>query len=172
MGSQKQHKGLLVVGGALALLFLSSFSKAKFIVSNYADVARAAADTIINFEGFRANPYWDVSRYSWGYGTPAPGRYGTITRDQAFIELESFNVANFNYLFDLVTRPLTVNQWAALLSFAYNLGPGNADNLIQNINSGNDTALGEQWNSYINSGGAPNPALIERRAAEFAQWLS
>lgn len=172
MGSQKQNTGLLVVGGALALLFLSSFSKAKNFVSNYAEVARAAADTIINFEGFRANPYWDVSRYSWGYGTPAPGRYGTITRDQAFIELESYNVANFNYLFDLVTRPLTVNQWAALLSFAYNLGPGNADNLIQNINSGNDAALQLQWNKYINADGVPDPYLIDRRADEFALWLS
>ena len=25
------------------------------------------------FEQFRARPYWDVSRYSWGYGTQAPG---------------------------------------------------------------------------------------------------
>lgn len=172
MGSQKQNTGLLVVGGALALLFLSSFAKAKNMVSNFSDVARAAADTIINFEGFRANPYWDVSRYSWGYGTPAPGRYGTITRDQAFTELESFNVDNFDYLYRLITRPLTVNQWAALLSFAYNLGPGNADNLIQNINSGDNDALGLQWNKYVYSDGVVNPDLVERRAAEFALWLS
>lgn len=172
MGSQKQNTGLLVVGGALALLFLSSFSKAKTFVSNYIDVARAAADTIINFEGFEPNPYWDISRYSWGYGTPAPGRYGTITRDQALAELQAFNVDNYNYLAALVTRPLTVNQWAALLSFAYNVGPGNADNLLQNINSGDDNALGLQWNKYVYADGVRNQTLVERRALEFAQWLS
>ena len=37
-------------------------------------------------EGFRSTPYWDVKRYSWGYGTAAPGPTGTITREKAFAE--------------------------------------------------------------------------------------
>lgn len=135
-------------------------------------IYQAAAELIKSFEGFRANPYWDVSRYSWGYGTPAPGPAGTITREQALHDLQLYVIRDYNYLKPMITRNLSVNQWAALLSFSYNLGPGNADNLVSNINSGNDAALFAQWMLYINSGGVPDDDLEQRRWNELQVWQS
>jgi GH24 family phage-related lysozyme (muramidase) len=71
-----------------------------------------------------------------------------------------------------VKRPLTVNQWTAYLSFSYNEGVGNADNLLDNINSGNDTALATQWRKYIYAGGMVNQDLVDRREKELLLWFS
>jgi lysozyme len=76
------------------------------------------------------------------------------------------------YLRTLIRRDLNPEQWAALLSFSYNLGRGNADNLVNNINSGNNAALGDQWNQYVNAGGVPQDYLIARRAAEWQLFNS
>lgn len=122
------------------------------------------------WEGFSATPYWDVSRYSWGYGTAAPGATGTITRADAMKELLTHVDNDRAYLAPLLTRTLTPNQWAALLSFAYNLGPGNADNLLDNINSHDDGALYTQWMLYNKADGMYNDDLAARRAAELRLW--
>ena len=71
-----------------------------------------------------------------------------------------------------ITRSLTANQWAALLSFSYNLGVGNAYNLVDLINAGSDTALESKWNQYVYSGGSVNQDLVARRQKEFALWQS
>jgi len=130
------------------------------------------ASFIPSVEGFRSTPYWDVSRYSWGYGTAAPGPNGTITRDQAFADMLTHLLHDYEILKGQITRPLSVAQWAAYLSFSYNEGIGNADNLIDNINSHNDTALKTQWRKYIYAGGVVNQDLVERREKELALWFS
>lgn len=126
---------------------------------------------IPEFEGFSASPYWDNQQYTWGYGTRAPGATGTISKTQALADMRAYLQNDYDYLRPLVARSLTPNQWAALLSFSYNLGRGNAHNLLANINSGNDNALQNQWNQYINSGGSPNADLIARRAQEWRIWI-
>ncbi len=127
---------------------------------------------IPSFEGFRAHPYWDVSRYSWGYGTAAPGPDGTITKEQALADLRKHAQADYQYLAPMITRPLSANQWGAYLSFSYNEGAGNADNLVANINSGDNAALELQWKKYIYSDGSVNPDLVARRAREWEVWTS
>ena len=132
------------------------------------------ADFIPSVEGFEAVPYWDVSRYSWGYGTAAPGPpgSGTITREQAFADMITYLLHDYTNLSARITRKLTVNQWAALLSFSYNLGVGDAYNLVANINSGDDTALGIQWRKYIYANGQVNQTLVDRRQKEWNLWIS
>lgn len=130
------------------------------------------AEFIPSVEGFRAHPYWDVSRYSWGYGTAAPGSTGTITREQAFADMVSHFLNDYAILKDQVTRQLTINQWTAFLSFSYNEGVGRADNLIDNINSHNDQALATQWRKYNIAGGQVSQVLIDRREKELALWFS
>jgi lysozyme len=123
-------------------------------------------------EGFRSTPYWDESRYSWGYGTAAPGETGTIDRGTAFLAMLTYLFNDYESLSKKITRPLTVNQWTALLSFSYNLGIGDAYNLVPNINDGAFEALGVQWNEYIHAGGVVNDDLVARRAKEWALWNS
>jgi len=157
----KISKGTWYAVGAVGLLVLLAGGAAVFSYLHYAKIL------IPQFEGFRANPYWDVSRYSWGYGTRAPGPTGTITREQALNDLAAFVQNDYEYLKPLIAVPLTPVQWAALLSFSYNLGSGNADNLVRNINNSNIEALQEQWNDYVYSDGSVNPDLVVRRAREF-----
>lgn len=156
---------LLGVAAFFILLLLQGNTFANSMFMN-------AADIIASFEGFRANPYWDFKQYSWGYGTKAPGATGTITKSEALAELMQHVQSDYDYLQQLIHVPLNSNQWAALLSFSYNLGPGNADNLIDNINNQDNEALGVQWNKYINAGGEPDPGLIDRRAKEWRIWNS
>jgi len=132
------------------------------------------------WEWFSAIPYWDYKQWSWGYGTRVPGSVadkninpgGTITRAKAMTDALNHIQGDYNYLKPLIFRNLTGNQWAALLSFSYNLGPGNADNLVNNINTGDLAALETQWKLYINAGGVPNDTLIRRRAAEWNLYIS
>jgi lysozyme len=129
---------------------------------------------IPSVEGFRSSPYWDVNRWSWGYGTAAPGATGTITRENAFAEMLSYLLHDYEQLKPKITRSLTVAQWAAYLSFAYNLGAGSggAKDLVPYINAGNDTALATQWKKYIYAGGVVNQDLVARRNKELALWFS
>jgi len=127
---------------------------------------------IPSVEGFIPVSKWDYKQYSWGYGTAAPGPGLSITRAKAFAEMLTHLLNDYEQLRPQITRSLNVNQWAAYLSFSYNEGVGNADNLIGNINSGNDTALAAQWRRYVYAGGVVNQNLVERREKELALWFS
>lgn len=163
----------IALGGA-ALLFIMA-KKSYYTILNW---------FLPEWETFSPVAYWDVSRYSWGYGTPAPNTdpsmslaqaraaSGSITEPDARKLMLAHIDDDYPYLANLITRPLSAAQWAALLSFSYNLGPGNADNLIDNINAGDNDALHAQWIQYINSGGKPNSDLIARRNAEWDFWIS
>lgn len=132
----------------------------------------ALASFIPSVEGFSSKSYWDVTRYSWGYGTAAPGANATITREQAFADMLTYLLADYATLSGKITRPLTVSKWVALLSFSYNLGVGNALNLVPLINAGDETALGAKWVRYIYAGGQVNNTLVQRRNKEWALWVS
>lgn len=127
---------------------------------------------IPSVEGFRSTPYWDVSRWSWGYGTAAPGETGTITREQAFTEMLTYLLTDYETLRPLVTRHLSINQWVALLSFSYNLGVGNAKKIVPLINAGDDTDLANEWMQYVHAGGVVDPDLVNRRSKELSLWVS
>jgi lysozyme len=135
---------------------------------------------LVQWEGFSAVPYWDVSRWSWGYGTRVPGSSdnkaikptGTITRAKAMVDALVHVRADHEYLASLITSGLNSKQWAALLSFSYNLGTGNSDNLVTNINSGDTTALETQWKKYVYAGGVMDPDLVARRNAEWELFTS
>lgn len=137
----------------------------------------AAEDLIIGFEGWIPISRWDNKQYSWGYGTAAPGPGLSITEAQARAELRDHVQADYNYLSRLITVSLNANQWAALLSFSYNEGQGNADNLVANINAEDWDALGVQWKKYVYYHDAAGVAhvsqdLVDRRAAEWEYFNS
>lgn len=161
-----KNEKILLIAGSAVLIGLVMFRKQAYNV--------ILKWFLPEWESFSAVPYWDNKQWSWGYGTRAPNGQssGTITRDQALNDMLAHVDQDHSYLQGLVKRNLSPSQWAALLSFSYNLGPGNADNLIQNINSGNDAALATQWAEYINSNGKPNEDLRDRRAAEWQFWIS
>lgn len=137
-----------------------------------ARLINALSTFIPSVEGFRSHPYWDISRYSWGYGTAAPGATGTITRDQAFADMLTYLLSDYEILKKRVTRQLTVKQWAALLSFSYNLGTDDALDMVSFINANDDSALSVQWMKYVHAGGVVNSTLVDRRKKELTWWFS
>jgi len=134
--------------------------------STVESVFNITGNLLAQLENFSAHPYWDISRYSWGYGTAAPGATGTISEPQARADMLEHVRKDYQYLKPMITIDLDPFQWAALLSFSYNLGPGNADNLIQNINSENWEAFRDQFKLYINADGIPRDYLRDRREIE------
>jgi len=127
-------------------------------------------------EGFSASPYWDYKQWSWGYGTACgfdknKKPQGTITREDALKEAEKHYVNDFTILASKVKVELQPWQWAALLSFSYNEGVGNAQKLLSDINS-KSVALEAHWKKYIYAGGKVNKELIARRNKEWFLWTT
>lgn len=131
---------------------------------------------IPELEGFLAHPKWDAKQYSWGYGTKAPGPTGTITKAQALSDARDYLQADYAALRPLITRPLSPQQWAAYLSFAYNVGKGNtstgAKALVADINANDDSVLEPHWKRYIYSEGVVSQDLVNRRNREWGLWTS
>lgn len=168
------NKTIWIAAGAVVLLLIAPALLRAVTVTSMNEALSAAARLIAQFEGFRANPYWDVSRYSWGYGTPAPGQFGTITPAEGMAELQAHSTDDYNALAPRITRDLSINQWAALLSFAYEEGHGNpgAGALVNDINAGDDTVLETHWKKYIYADGVVNSDIVDRRNAEWDIWVS
>lgn len=134
---------------------------------------QAGIDLIKSFEGLRLNAYKDaVGVNTIGYGTTRinglPVSIGeSITPQQAEdylrIDLNKFETDVSN----LVRVKLTDNQFAALVSFTYNLGAGNLakSTLLRRLNSG-DYNVGSEFLKWNKAGGRILQGLVRRRAAE------
>lgn len=149
-------------GALVALLLFSGSFKSRLL--------KKLAAFIAQVESFSSKAYWDVSRWSWGYGTAAPSSTAVTTRENAFDEMIDYLMGDYSILVKKVTRSLTVNQWVALLSFSYNLGTDDALNLVPLINAGDDAALKVKWLKYVYAGGVVNSNLVDRRNLEWDLW--
>ena len=136
----------------------------------------AGLDLIKDFEGLRLNAYQDaVGVWTIGYGhtnTAYPGQ--RITNAQA-TDLLRQDVANFE---DAVTRavrvPINENQFAALVSFAYNVGSGalNSSTLLRKLNAGDTFGAANEFLRWNRAGGRVLAGLTRRREAERSLFLS
>ena len=94
-------------------------------------VSQPMIDMIKNMEGFRAEPYWDVSQWSIGYGSscgtdPDVKPDITVTEEEAeqmlLERLESNYGKTVNNYCKKIGRQPSQQQFDALLDFTYNLG--------------------------------------------------
>ena len=122
------------------------------------------------FEGCKLTAYQDsVGVWTIGYGH-TKGVYNgmTITQEEAeqmlLTELEEYE----GYIEDMVTVPLTQNQFDALVVWIYNLGPTNFKNstLLKELNAGNYNAAGQEITRWNKAGGKVLAGLVKRREAE------
>ncbi len=144
---------------------------------------------VIGYEGFLANPYWDVTHFSIGYGCSydaAKALFGEdcapITEEQAFQLLKSEATSVENYLNKYLTKnsiSLNQNQFDALMSFTYNVGISwlykcNPDGtpykiqamLLDDPTTWTEARAQEAFGSWVNADGKVLPGLVKRRAAE------
>jgi lysozyme len=130
---------------------------------------------IKEFEGCCLTAYPDpgtgAQPWTIGYGHTNGVRPGeTITQEQAEQYLQNDLVEFQVGVNNLVARDLTPNQFAALVSFAYNLGLGalEGSTLLAYVNAGDFTAAQGEFEKWVFAGGKILPGLVRRRAAEAA----
>lgn len=114
----------------------------------------------------------------WGHtgrmpdGTPvAPDK--TVTKEIADA-IFAADIAGFEVGVEgLVKVPVTDNQFAAVVSFAYNCGLGNlaSSTLLRKLNSGDYIGASEEFPKWNKSGGQVLDGLTRRRKAEQALFL-
>ncbi len=158
-------------------------------------ISQAGIDFIVSYEGFSANPLWDVSRYSIGYGNSYEAckeLFGDdcapITEEQAMELFRSEMVgceAYMNSFFAKNGIVLNQNQFDALMSFTYNVGIGwttykNDDGtwcklkalLLSGPDYWTEDACQEAFGTWVKAGGQVLPGLVKRRAAEATMFVT
>lgn len=131
------------------------------------------AALIAEFEGFHPTPYWDYEQWTWGYGTKAPGKTGSITQEQAKAELGNAIAAIDADLNKMVRVPITANQRKALTSLAFNVGTHalGRSRLLRKLNAGDTAGAAAEFDFWVHAGGKRLPGLVTRRAKEKAIFL-
>lgn len=129
----------------------------------------AGLQLIESFEGLRLNSYQDsVGVWTIGYGHTQGVHQGqTITQQQA----QAFLQQDLGVAEAAVNRlglTLTDNQFAALVSFTFNLGAGNLNKLMKN----GLAAVPDRILLFDHAGGRALPGLTRRRQAERALYLT
>ena len=130
---------------------------------------QAGLTLIETFEGLRLNAYQDsVGVWTIGYGHTMgvkPGQTITQQQAQAFLQQDlgvaEAAVNSHNLL-------LNDNQFAALVSFTFNLGGGNLKILFKN----GIAAVPDRILLFDHAGGRQLPGLTRRRQAERALYLT
>jgi lysozyme len=93
---------------------------------------------------------------------------------QAEAWLEQDLIMAENAVSSLVKVPLTDNQFAALVSFVFNVGPTKFANstLLKKLNDDDYESVPTYLKSWVFAGGQKRQGLVNRRAAEAALWMA
>ena len=134
---------------------------------------------IKQYEGLRLTTYKDaVGIPTIGYGhveNPIPpGGTRTITAEDAEQILRE-DLQRFEHdVNNMLTVEVTQNQFDALVSFAFNLGPANLKSytLLRKVNSGDFNGAAEEFLKWNHAGGQVLAGLTARRNAEKTLFLS
>lgn len=124
-------------------------------------------DFIKELEGFHPTAYIDGSeggrtRWSWGYGTKAPGPGHTISQEQAHQDMVAYLERN---CLPHIPDSLSSNQKTAAASLCYNVGPGVTGwSIWKEIEAGGNP----NFTGYTRNTAGAN--LMPRRQKEQAMW--
>lgn len=134
-------------------------------------IALGGLRIIITFEGFRAEPYLcpaGVPTIGFGHtkGVSLDDSAMSVTDALSLLleELEYYEAG----VRRLINWPVTDNQFAALVSFAYNLGLGNLQisTLRRKLNRGDIEGASREFPKWRRANGKILLGLVRRRAAE------
>ncbi len=183
----QQEKGLIVDGIVGKQTWQAAFDNSTILSPRPVDpitnapgglrtINSAGLNLIKDFEGLRLSSYRDaVGVWTIGYGhtrTAGPGQ--RITNEQATALLRQ-DVATFEKAVSQAVRvPITNNQFAALVSFAYNVGSGalNSSTLLRRLNAGDVSGAADEFLRWNRAGGQVLAGLTRRRVAERDLFLS
>lgn len=131
---------------------------------------------IISFEGFRADAYIPVpgDRPTIGFGFTKGVQMGDrMTRSEAAERLKRELVEYEQGVLSACTNPPNENEFAALVSFAFNCGVAalRKSSLLKAHNRGDKQAAARAFALWNKSSGVVYAGLTRRRAAEAALYL-
>lgn len=134
----------------------------------------AGVGLIKEYEGLTLTPYQCAGRvWTIGYGHTRTVRPGmSITPGEAEELLQSDLRLTEKIVRRLVHVPLSDNQFAALVSFAFNVGVGNFERstLLKLLNRGWYEQVPAQLSRWNRASGEVYGGLARRRAAEARLW--
>lgn len=133
-------------------------------------ISQEGISLIKKFEGCELTAY-QCSAGVWtiGYGHTKGIEEGMeITQQEAEDMLVEELHEYENYINDNVTAPLSQNQFDAMVSWVYNLGPANlkSSTLLKVLNAGKYDEVPFQMKRWNKAGGVTLEGLIRRREAE------
>ena len=131
-------------------------------------------DLIKEEEGLRLESYSAGGRSYIGYGhQQKPGDASSITEAQAEALLRKDVEGAEAAVQRMVTVPVNVNEFSAMVSFAYNLGEGgfSRSRVLAAINTGDHSGAAEAFLTHNTVGGEFNQVIYDRRVKERALFL-
>lgn len=131
---------------------------------------------IKNFEGCRLKAYkCPAGVWTIGYGHTGKDvkEYTIITQEQAEHYLHNDVIIHSANVSRLVKRPLTQNQFDALVSFEYNVGYGNfaSSTMLKLINQNKFPEASQQFDRWVFANKKKLEGLVKRRQAEKELFL-
>lgn len=148
-------------------------ARAKGAVASLAAVL-AALPLVATYEGYVPGTYADpvgIPTVCYGETDRAMTLRGRFTREECTAVLGASLMRHADALDACIHRPVTANEAAALLSWAYNVGTDAAcgSTLVRKLNAG---APPSEWcaemSRWTRAGGVELRGLVKRRAAERA----
>ena len=134
------------------------------------NISEEGLSLIKKFEGLELEAYKCAAGVlTIGYGHTAGVQEGDVwTKEQADENLKVDMEEYAGYINDLVECPLSQNQFDAIVSWVYNLGPANlkASTLLKRLNAGDYADVPNQIKRWNKAGGKVLEGLIRRREAE------
>lgn len=133
-------------------------------------------ELIKSFEGCRLKAYEDQGgklTVGWGHTGPEVVKGLTIDSEKA-LQLLLQDVSKFEgYVTNYVKAIINDNQFAALVSFCYNVGPSNlsTSTLLKYVNAYKFKEASDQFLEWVNIAGKPDRGLKRRREAERELFL-
>lgn len=139
---------------------------------------QAGIDLIKRFEGFSPMRYICPAGYptiGYGHMIVEGEHFDQPMSEQQAEELLERDIQRYEVAVQRMVKVLiSDNEFAALVSFAYNLGSGRlkASTLLRLLNRGQEEAAAEEFAKWRMGGGRILPGLEARRAAEKRLFLS
>ena len=127
------------------------------------------------FEALRLKAYQDVKGvWTIGYGHTGPEVVPSLiwTQPQALVALDEDVSWAVKAVGDSVKVPLLQNQFDALVSFTFNVGPSafKGSTLLIVLNEADFVGAGEQFGKWVYAGDLISSGLVNRRKAEAAMF--
>jgi lysozyme len=130
---------------------------------------------IKQWEGLRLEAYLCPAKvWTIGYGHTATAKKGMSISEAEAVNLLRGDLARFQRCVEnAVTVPLNDNQFAALVSFCFNVGEGafKGSTLLKKLNAGNYDAVSSELARWNKVGKSVSTGLTNRRAAEAGLWV-